>query len=207
MNRRRSCTKFVLLVALVTIAWGTPAQAFRMAGPSGPVTCNDPGGFLHWSISNLNWFHNTAGKGAGKAAALQGAMQSWTNVPGANRVLHYAGTTTAGFATDNRNTLSWSSGNGCSGSCLALTAVVRQALIIVEADITFNNNQTWTTNGANFDTQAVTTHELGHTLGIAHTNVTSLPRPTMYVGYFGVDQRSLEADDRAAIQCSANRYP
>jgi Matrixin len=113
-----------------------------------------------------------------------------------------------GFATDNRNTLVWASGNGCTGSCLALTALVRQAnLIIVEADITFNANQTWTTSGANFDTQAVATHELGHTLGIAHTNVTTLPRPTMFASYFGVDERSLEVDDRAAVQCSANRYP
>src|SRR5262249_20166071 len=32
-------------------------------------------------------------------------------------------------------------------------------------------------------------------------------RPTMYASYFGVQGRSLEADDKAALQCSNSRYP
>src|SRR6185436_6941002 len=144
---------------------------------------------------------------AGKASALQSAMASWTGVSSADYVLTYAGTTTAGWSTDGRNTLLWATGNGCTGSCLALTALVLQSgQVIVETDVTFNASFTWNTNGSDYDVQSVATHELGHTLGIHHTELTSTPRPTMYASYFGTGGRSLETDDRSALQCSESRY-
>jgi hypothetical protein len=199
------------------LAGAMPSSAYRMiqvttsgrvtAGPA--VSCWNSGGFVHWNNGNISWYHNTAGQGAGKAAALQAAMQSWTSVAGAGHVLTYVGTTTAGFATDGKNTLLWATGNGCSGSCLALTALVVQqpGMVLVEADVTFNAQVTWKTDGTDFDTQAVAAHELGHTLGIHHTELTGTPRPTMFANYFGPDGRTLENDDRAALQCAENRYP
>jgi hypothetical protein len=172
------------------------------------VTCTNAGGFTHWSNANIAWYHNTANQGSGKTAALQAAMASWTGVSNASHTLTYAGTTSSGWSTDGRNTLLWANGNGCTGSCLALTALVlASGQRITETDVTFNNAVNWTTNGNNYDTQAVATHELGHTLGIHHTNLTSTPRPTMYAYYFGSGGRSLETDDRSALQCAQNRYP
>ena len=192
-----------LLLAAGWAAAASPAFGFRMIGPTGlPVPCNSPGGFKHWEVRNINWHHNTAGQGAGKASALQAALSAWTNVPGGRHVLGYAGTTTAGFAVDGRNTLLWATGGGCSGSCLALTALTTQSsLVIVEADTMFNAALTWNTTGADFDVRSVATHELGHAIGIAHTELTTTPRPTMYAVYFGTGMRTLEADDRAAAQC------
>lgn len=214
MNRKiltRIAAYSLVAAGLVVVA--APSEAFRMIQNTGvgrfsagaAVPCNSAGGFTHWNIRNISWFHNTANQGSGKAAALQAAMASWTAVTAADHVLTYAGTTTANFSTDGRNTLLWANGNGCTGSCLAITALVLQAgQVIVETDVSFNNNVTWTTNGANYDTQAVATHELGHSLGIHHTEAGTTP--TMYAFYSGSAGRSLEADDRSALQCAESRY-
>jgi hypothetical protein len=218
MNRttNRAARLFAALTVVAgIIALTAAAHAFRMIQNTStgrvtagtPVDCEDSGGFAHWGTSSISWYHNTAGQGAGKATALQAAMQSWTDVTNANYVLTYAGTTTAGWATDGVNTLLWAVDNGCTGSCLALTALVLQSgQVIVESDVTFNSLYTWNTNGTDYDTQAIATHELGHSLGIHHTDLTSTPRPTMYATYFGTDGRSLEVDDQAALQCSERKY-
>lgn len=199
-----------LLVAVL------PSHAYRMIqnNSTGRVTagaavsCNDPGGFTHWDDGDITWRLNTSGQGSDKATAIQNAMASWTNVPNAGHTLTYGGITKSGWATDGRNTIVFAVGNDCTGNCLALTALVLQSgQVIVESDITFNANYTWRTNGSDYDTEAVAAHEFGHTLGIHHTEVSSTPRPTMYAYYFGTDERSLESDDRSALQCSESKYP
>src|SRR5688572_21495375 len=167
MNRK---TLALALAAAGMIASAVPSHAYRMIQNTGvgrfsagaAVSCSNSGGFTHWNIRSINWYHNTAGQGSGKGTALQGALNVWTNVTSANHVLTYAGTTTAGFVTDNRNTVLWASGNGCTGNCLAITALVLQSgQVIVETDISFNSNVAWNTNGSNYDVQAVAAHEFG----------------------------------------------
>jgi len=210
MNRKALA---LALVAAGMIASAVPSHAYRMIQNTGvgrfsagaAVSCSSPGGFTHWNNKNISWRLNTANQGSGKTTAVSNAMASWTNVSSADHVLTYAGTTTTGWSTNGVNTLLWASGNGCTGSCLAITALVLQSgQVIVETDISFNNNVTWTTNGGNYDTEAVAAHELGHSLGIHHTEAGTTP--TMYAYYFGSAGRSLETDDRSALQCAESRY-
>lgn len=198
------------------LAAATPSHAFRMiqnttvgrVSAGAAVSCNASGGFTHWANANIPWYLNPSGQGAGKAAAIQAALAAWTNVPSASHNLTYAGTTNAGFVTDGINTILFAKGNGCSGTCLAITALVLQSgQVIVESDVSFNSRWSWQANGSNYDTQAVATHEVGHGLGIHHTELTGTPRPTMYASYFGTDGRTLESDDNAALQCAQSRYP
>jgi len=213
MNRSKALTAIALVAGMVALA--APSHAFRMiqnttvgrVSAGAAVTCSASGGFTHWNIRNISWFHNTAGQGSGKQTALQGAMSAWTAVPSANHVLTYAGTTTAGFSTDGRNTILWANGNGCTGNCLAITALVLQSgQVIVETDISFNASWSWATSGVDIDTQSVATHELGHSLGIHHSNLSSSPTPTMFASYFGTGGRTLATDDIQALQCAESRF-
>jgi hypothetical protein len=203
------------LALVVAFAFAGDARAFRMIQNStvgrvsagAAVPCNAAGGFAHWNARAIPWRLNASGQGAGKDAALASALDAWTQVPSADHVLTLAGTTTAGFSTDGVNTLLWARGNGCNGNCLAITALVLQAgQVIVETDVSFNSRYAWRTDGGTYDTQSVATHEVGHALGIHHTEITGTPRPTMYASYFGTDGRTLEGDDSGALQCSESRY-
>lgn len=205
------------LAVMGMIASAAPSHAYRMiqntkigrVSAGATVTCSNADGFAHWNTHSVDWYLNTAGQGAGKSPALSAAMASWNHVPNTRYTLNYAGKTTAGFSVDGRNSIVWANGNGCTGSCLAITALVLQEdQVIVETDISFNSKVRWQTDGSGngYDTQSVASHELGHSLGIHHTDVTSTPRPTMNATYFGKGARSLEADDQEALQCSESRY-
>lgn len=203
----------VLSVSLAS----TEALAFRMIQNNGvgrfsagaAVRCDAAGGFTHWNNGNINFAHNTTNQGAGKGTALSNAAASWTAVSGASHNVTVSGNTNAGFSTDGVNTLLWANGNGCTGGCLAITALVLQSgQVITETDVSFNNSVSWQTSGGDYDTEAVAAHEIGHCLGIHHTEVKKPSnRPTMYAYYFGTAGRSLASDDQQALQCAQNRYP
>lgn len=214
MRNRTYAAAAILGLAVVATS---PAHAYRMIQNTAvgrtsagyAVACNAAGGFAHWTNGNITWRVNTGGQGAGKEAALAAGLAAWTGVSGANHTLTLNTTpTTAGFATDGQNTVLWAKGNGCSGTCLAITALVlASGQVITETDISFNSRYNWRTDGSDYDTQAVWTHEVGHSLGIHHTELTSTPRPTMYASYFGSTGRTLESDDASALQCAQSRYP
>src|SRR5262245_32028511 len=216
--RRTFCWTRLAPVACAIILGASDAGAYRMIQNTSVgrtsfgtrVTCDDPVGFAHWTTASISWRLNPANQGGkpGTTSALLNALTAWTSVSPASYTLSFAGTTSGGFSTDGVNTVSWGSDGGCTGGCLALTALVLgPGQVITEADILFNDAATWNTDGSDYDVEAIAAHELGHTLGIHHTDLTKRRnRPSMYASYFGIEGRSLESDDWSALNCSFNRY-
>jgi len=216
---KRSRLFIAISIASLALSIAAEARAFRMiqnlstgrTSNGSRVSCDDASGFAHWTRSAMAWRVNPANQGAepGVTSAVQSTFAAWSNVTPAGYQLSYDGTTNAGFATDGVNTLVWASGNGCSGGCLAITALVLgPGQVIQEADVSFNNLYDWNTTGGDYDVAAIAAHELGHCMGIHHTEITRHKnRPTMYASYFGTGGRTLEADDRDALNCAFDRYP
>lgn len=215
---KRSRIFVAISIASLALSIAAEARAFRMiqnqssgrTSNGARVLCDNAAGFAHWTRSAVAWRTNPANQGskAGVTSALQNSLAAWSNVTPAGYQLSYDGTTNAGFVTDGVNTLLWASGNGCSGGCLAITALVLgPGQVIQEADVSFNNLFNWNTTGGDYDVEAIAAHELGHCMGIHHTEITKhRNRPTMYASYFGTGGRTLEADDRDALNCAFDRY-
>lgn len=215
MSRRTSSPRaFAKALTLAAVlAFATAAGAFEMMsnptiGPVytyTPVQCDAVGGFIHWETSFIPWYWGTT---ADRNTALLAALAAWNDVPNATHSLSKEGVPgppLPWYATDGKNTISWPGSTPlCTGDCLAVTVVhLGSGQKINEADIYFNNQHTWNTNGSDFDVQSVATHELGHTLGIGHSSVSSA---TMREEYFGTGMRSLASDDMQALQCSEDWY-
>jgi hypothetical protein len=222
MNAESLARTAALIAVLGLLAGASPSPAYKMLGEAGrlasatEVTCDNLDGFVHWYSPVIYWHHNLYGAGADKADALKAAMAAWNNVSTTGHQGIYEGTQLIPGASirldDGMSMVSWGYDGWCGGatsSCLAITTfnLSSGTSSISEADILFNRDKTWTTNGSNYDVQAVATHEFGHAWGIAHTDVPgSSPPPTMTSIYQGSGWRSLENDDRAALQCSEDWY-
>ncbi len=200
----------------LTLIASEPAHAFRMiqnlatgwVTSGARVPCNDSGGFTHWNLRNIVWRVNPTLEGATAEGSVDYAINQWNAVSGSDyRLTRGPATGAGGFGWDTTNSMVWAGGNGCSLNCLALTALTLDAgQVIIESDITFNTLVTWSNDSSAYDIRAVAAHELGHSLGIHHTNSIAVNRPTMKDGYFA-NALTLENDDKDALLCSVAKYP
>jgi peptidoglycan hydrolase-like protein with peptidoglycan-binding domain len=74
--------------------------------------------------------------------------------------------------------------------------VLAHAYYPTVGDVHFDEAETWSTTGTGFDLATVAVHELGHSLGLAHSSVSNA---VMYPYYGGV-RRELSSDDIQGIQ-------
>ena len=153
--------------------------------------------------------------------AVNSAFNTWTGIPTSNFTFNYVDVTDEQHAhIDGENVVSFSDDEYLFGDwVLAITAKTLKLgatdaeTQILDADIIFNpffvKHQLWNfgiagdlLNPGYFDIQSVTTHEIGHILGLLHTGVHNA---TMWFEMpQGTDPRSLEQDDKS---WASYKYP
>ncbi len=153
--------------------------------------------------------------------AVNSAFNTWTGITTANFTFNYVNKTDEQHAhIDGVNVVSFSDDEYLFGDwVLAITAKTLKLgptdaeTQILDADIIFNpffvKHQLWNFGIAGdllhpgyFDIQSVTTHEIGHILGLLHSGVHNA---TMWFEMpQGTDARSLEQDDRS---WASYKYP
>src|SRR3990170_5139017 len=95
--------------------------------------------------------------------------------------------------------MSWTTGNHGDGYPFdGPSGVLAHAFYPEDGRLHFDDDELWTDNfpPSGVDLSSVALHELGHTLGLAHSND---PLAVMYAYYMG-RRRSLSSDDMAGIQ-------
>ncbi len=166
--------------------------------------CGKHGGNEATYFVNPNFADAAAGSQASQIAAITSAADTWTQAGGADFRWNYGGTTgvTSVNTGDGVNAVFAVPDSG--GSTLAVTyCSAGIGGSITGFDILFyDGDKTWASNevaGGQYDLEGVACHELGHALGLGHSNVNGA---TMYPSTSAgrTDLRSIEADDKAGIQ-------
>jgi len=187
--------KNILALAIATIlvaAAAAPAHAYVLLSPrrtwaSTPVT-----------VKVYTGRNSTINDSDGGVTATVGAIKAWgmiSSSTSSSRAVR--GSAPAIIELD-------SNGRICTGSCLAATLTgYYSGNTIYDADVYTNQRYSYTssreTDGCSgeFDIDGIMVHEVGHVIGIGHSNVAGA---TMYpsVAACNINNRSLEADDIAA---------
>ncbi len=208
-----------LLLLLIIIGYYSTLYGEKYIGLYGPVTQSMSGylvdigaeNIVHWSGSNVRWMLNSTGAGDGLTfSSTQGAVEngfsSWENVSTADIGFTFVGSTSCTWSYDGDNVIYWAESgdpifNYIGSGALAVTVIsINASEEFTDVDIVFNGRDfVWNVNNLDYDIEAVATHEIGHMIGLHHTDVTSNPLPTMYAYYQGIDGRSLEWDDQIGV--------
>lgn len=195
----------ITLGVLVLLVFATSASAYVLLSPrrtwsSTPTYIVDSRG-----LAGVN-------DGDGGRTRVRNAITSsaaW-NGAGAGTVINAVVGSVGGFnLQDGQPMMNFTDPTGqCNGNCLAACFTgVYSGSTIIDADIVFNTSHAWTSMGEDpggsgcsgeFYAEGVAVHEIGHGLGIGHTNVSGA---TMYpsVSSCNNNPATTEADDDAAI--------
>jgi predicted Zn-dependent protease len=188
--------KSVLALALATIfvvAAAEPAMAYVLLSPR-----------RTWAATPVlvrvyTGGNSTINDGSGGVNATVNAIRAWSVVSSATSPTRAVRGAAPATIELNNN------GRICTGSCLAATLTgYYTGNTIYDADVYTNTKYKYTSSGetdgcsGEFDMDGIMVHEVGHVIGIGHSNVSGA---TMYptVSSCNINNRTLETDDRNAM--------
>ena len=190
MNKK---TIFALAIAtVIVVASADPAMAYVLLSPR-RTWASTPVNVPVYSVGN-----SSINDGSGGVVATVAAVKAWGMVT--SSATNQAAVRGQAPATIMLNT----NGRICTGSCLAATLIgYYSGNTINDADVYTNTKYKFTSSletdgcSSEFDINGIMVHEVGHVIGIGHSNVSGA---TMYpsVGPCNFNNRTLEADDIAA---------
>ena len=187
--------KTILALAIATIivaASADPAMAYVLLSPR-RTWASTPVNVPVYSVGN-----SSINDGSGGVVATVAAVKAWGMVTSGST--NQQAVRGQAPATIMLNT----NGRICTGTCLAATLTgYYSGNTIYDADVYTNTKYKFTsskeTDGCSgeFDIDGIMVHEVGHVIGIGHSNVTGA---TMYpsVSSCNANNRTLESDDIAA---------
>lgn len=157
----------------------------------------------YWPAGQVNWYYNPAGQPSNLTTeavvnAIKLAASRWSGM--CNVFYNYRGLTTvlpnlngASSTVDETNVIGWDYLLNDQAQYAALTKTWWVGSQIIDADVVMSRSQSWTGS----DVEAIMTHELGHVLGIGHSDVAAsvmFANPYHTMGYMQV----LRGDDANA---------
>lgn len=185
----------ILALALATIivmAAADPARAYVLLSPR-RTWASTPVNVPVYSTGN-----SSINDGSGGVVATVAAVKAWGMVTSATTNQQAVRGQAPATIMLNNN------GKICNGSCLAATLTgYYSGSTINDADVYTNTKYKFTSSletdgcASEFDINGIMVHEVGHVIGIGHSNVAGA---TMYptVSACNFNNRTLEADDIAA---------
>ena len=214
---------FVIIILLLSVNYSYSSNSEKYLSCPGSATQTTNfntkymGGtdLIHWTNFLVHWRLNINGAGDGLSfsetqTALNNAFNTWENVTTSNISFQYDGGTNNTWAVDNINVIYWAEeGDPIYDSTkqilhYALTYItVNSNQEIIDVDIVFtglDNKVTWNIDGTDTDLQSIATHEIGHMIGLAHTE-NNEGSPTMYGDEFvkGISWRTIEFLDKVGV--------
>jgi hypothetical protein len=190
--------RFVYLLILgIVVSHQTYSQRLYDNGPlTGDGYYVLPG--AKWNKTNLTYYiYNTSSHltSSQRGTAIQQAFNVWAN----NSILTFTQVSTPSLADLK---IKWASGDHGDGypfdggsGVLAHAFYPPPSGGSYAGELHFDDNENWTLDGSGIDLITVAIHEIGHLLGIAHSNNSSA---IMYPYYFGLN-RNLHTDDILAV--------